>query len=157
MKFLVVKNLKKEKQFKPIIAGLLLFMLLYVISDFFVKSHSLGLDTSSLSNSLFGNEEEYLEPMPTSVFLEMWHIEIFLTMMLLLSLGAVFSRFSSDSIFNQRVLHSTMIAALFSLVFLAVAFFFEASFTLAYLITFYLSRMGILYMAIFSLKSLYAK
>ncbi|WP_428737079.1 hypothetical protein [Sulfurimonas sp.] len=155
MKFLVVKNLKHDQHFKPILTGLLLFILFYIPSDFYVKAHSLGVTQNTLQSTLFGNDEEYLDPMQTSVFLENWHVEIFFMMMILLTLSAVFIRLSNHIKFDSYITHLTMICAFSSLLSLAGCFFLYPKLSFIYLGTFYLWHIGALYMVVTSLKRLY--
>lgn len=155
MKFLLVKDLKSDRHFKPIITGLLLFTLLYLTADIFVKYNSLGVTPTKLTATLFGNEEEYLDPMQTSVFLENWHMEIFFMMMILLSLGAVFVRVCGMAKKNIVITNVTLISAFASLIFLMGAFFYLDWLIFLYLVSFYLWHLGSFFMVTFSLWKLY--
>ena len=42
----------------------------YLVVNLFVRDYTLGLLPTQINNSLFGNEEEYLDPMGISSFLE---------------------------------------------------------------------------------------
>jgi len=138
---------------RPILTGLLLFTLLYIISDFFVKYSSFGLLPHAIELTLFGSEEEFLDPITKASFLEFWHIEIFFLMMILLTLSAVFARLSSKS--RILITNIVMISAFVSLVSLALAFFASKIFIWLYVISFFLWHIFASYMALFSLWKLY--
>ena len=106
MKFTLIKDLKQDSLMKPILSGLLIFTLLYLIADIIVKNATVGIFITDITYSLFGNEEEFLDPMLQSTFLEFWHIEIFFIMMILLSLSAVFIRLSTMNIKNLVIFNS---------------------------------------------------
>lgn len=155
MRFTLLKNLQRESLMKNILSGLLLFIFLYVLSDIFVKQSTLGLSVESINTTLFGNEEEFLDPMNKAYFLEFWHMEIFFMMMALLTLSAVFIRIASINKRNTFVLHAVMIFALSDLLCIAASYFFSSVFVLPYIISFFLWHLLALYMIVSSLWGLY--
>ncbi|MDF1879641.1 hypothetical protein JHD46_08330, partial [Sulfurimonas sp. SAG-AH-194-C20] len=76
MRFTLIKDLKQDKAMKPLLNGLLIFMLLYFIADFFVLNDTLGLLNEDIRMTLFGNADEFIDPMDKSVFLEYLHGQI---------------------------------------------------------------------------------
>jgi len=140
---------------RPILAGLLIFILLYLISESFVKYFSFGIFPDAVALSLFGSEEDYIDPLSTSSFLEFWHMEIFFTMMLLLTLSSIYIRVSKKSNFSILTLNLVMIPALVSLLALLASFFISSHFVYLYSFTFILWHLSALYMSIYSLWKLY--
>jgi len=140
---------------KPILSGLLIFMFLYIVADIFVKQQTIGLSSSEVSLTLFGNTEEFLDPISKAVFLETLHAEVFFLMMILLMLSAVFIRLRAKKRFSITLLNITMTSALLALLSLALAYFFSASFINLYVVTFFLWHCGALLMSALSLWSLY--
>lgn len=153
MRFTLIKDLKKDTTMKPILVGLLLFTLLYLISDIFVKESSFGISIDTVNTSLFGNEEEFIDPLSKSSFLEFWHMQIFFMMMILLTLSAVFVRLVSKA--KLLLLNLLMISALLSLVSLFGAFFLSGAFVQIYVVTFFAWHIFAIYMILASLWSLY--
>ncbi|MGB6020221.1 MAG: hypothetical protein WBF77_11575, partial [Sulfurimonadaceae bacterium] len=92
MKFTLVKDVKNDTLMRPLLGGLLLFILLFVSADILLRSDHIGLTPSALAQTLFGNEEEYIEPVTEHFLLEMIHSDIFFIMMTLLTLSAVYAR-----------------------------------------------------------------
>jgi len=153
VRFTLIKDLKKDRSMKPILMGLLLFMLLYLLADFFVKSASIGLLSDAVTLTLIGNVDEYLDPIAEASFLEHLHTETFFLMLLLLTLSAVFIRLNSTRKFSLTLLNTTMLSALLSLISLAMAYYISLSFVTLYVITFFLWHIGALLMTLLSLWS----
>lgn len=155
MKFTLIKDLKQDSLMKPILSGLLIFTLLYLIADIIVKNATVGIFITDITYSLFGNEEEFLDPMLQSTFLEFWHIEIFFIMMILLSLSAVFIRLSTMNIKNLVILNTTLLSAIVSLISIVMSYFVSDSFLIVYVMSFFLWHILSFYMALISLWNLH--
>ena len=155
MRFTLIKNLQEDKSMRPILTGLLIFTLFYLISDIFVKHLNFGIFPDAVSLSLFGDEEQYIDPLSTASFLEFWHIEIFLMMMILLTLSAVFIRLSKKNKSKVIVLNVLMLSALFSLISLLLAFFISKTFVFLYSFLYIVWHVTAIYMILYSLWKLY--
>ena len=139
---------------KPLLNGLLIFITLYLIFDIFVKSHTLGLSIQTISTTLFGNTDEFLDPMNKSVFLEFIHMQIFFLMMLLLTLSAVFIRLFSKKKTTILLMNLLMFFGILSPITLAAAYFYSSEFISIYLLCFFSWHIIALYMALKSLWEL---
>ena len=155
MRFTLIKNLQEDKSMRPILTGLLIFTLFYLISDIFVKHLNFGIFPDAVSLSLFGDEEQYIDPLSTASFLEFWHIEIFLMMMILLTLSAVFIRLSKKNKSKVIILNVLMLSALFSLISLLLAFFISKTFVFLYSFLYIVWHVTAIYMILYSLWKLY--
>lgn len=156
MQFTIVKNLKKDEAMSNILKGLLFPILIYLIADLFVKHLSIGLMPNALTLSLFGSEEEFIEPMTQSIFLEFWHVEIFFIMMILLTLSAIYIRVVNHVRHYKITLNIVMISALLSLVSLPLAYYVSTSFVLIYVVTYSVWHLGAIYMSLRSIWEIYA-
>ena len=155
MRFTLIKSLNQDKSMRPILTGLLIFTLFYIISDILVKYSNFGVFPNEVTTTLFGNEDEFIDPLSASSFLEFWHVEIFFIMMILLTLSTVFVRLAKHNTLKIIVLNILMLSALFSLFSLLFAFFISPVFVLAYSILFLTWHMVAMYMIIYSLWKLY--
>jgi len=155
MRFTLIKDIKQDKMMKPILNGLLLFLLFYLIADIFVKSANFGISIETIMTTLFGNEEEYIDPITTAVLLEFWHGEIFYSMMILLTLSTIFIRVCKSYKLRLILLNTLMLSALLSLIALPLAYFVSSFFVYIYLYTFFLWHISAIYIAIHSLIKLY--
>ncbi len=153
MKFTLIKELKQEKSMKLILTGFLSFILLYLIADILVKQSTFGLFFDAINLTLFGSQEEYIDPITQASFLEFWHIEIFFMMMILLTLSAVFARVSNKGII--LVTNMLMISAITSLLSIALAFYMSNIFIHVYVLTFFIWHITAIYMILNSLWKLY--
>jgi len=140
---------------RPLLGGLLLFMLLFLSADVLLKSDHIGLTPSTLSQTLFGNEEEYIEPATEHFLLELMHSDIFFMMMTLLTLSAVYARLCQNRTIRIVNINATMITALLSILFLPLAYYVSKSFVLPYILTFYSWHILALFMAVASLYYLF--
>lgn len=155
MRFTLIKDLKQDKTMRPILSGLLLFITLYLISDIFTKNYSFGISIKAINTTLFGDEENYIDPLTTSSLLEFWHSEIFFSMMLLLTLSAIFIRVVHSYRLRFVLLNTLMLSALLSLVALSLAYFFHPLFVYLYLYTFFIWHITAIFIALYSTYKLY--
>jgi len=150
MRFTLIKDLKKDSSMRPILSGLLIFTSLYLMADIFVKYLSFGIFSSMIELTLFGNEEEFLDPITQASFLEFIHTEIFFIMMILLTLSAVFIRMATNKKINFIIMNITMISAIFSLISLALSYYISKSFVDIYVFSFFTWHILSIYMSIYS-------
>ncbi len=155
MKFVLINNIQDDKAMVLILKGFLVFIFLFLISNILVMHSNFGISVDSVNISLFGNEDEYIDPMNKAAFLEFWHTQIFFIMMILLTLNAVFIRVAKKNI--KIMVNLLMISALSSLISLGFAFYFSSSFVVVYLLTFFLWHGVAIYMIIYSFWKLNAR
>jgi len=155
MKFLVVKNINEDKNFKPLLGGLLLFMLFYLFVNIFLKHYSIGILPLDLANNFLGNEQTYLDPMELHVFLEFWHMDIFFMMMILLTLSAVYMRINKYSKLTLLTTHINLLSAFIYLSSLAMSYFFISWFVYLSFVSFVIWHLLSVYMTSISLYKLY--
>ena len=155
MKFTLVKDIKGDTLMRPILGGLLLFILLFLSADVVLKNDHIGLTPTALAQTLFGNEEEYIEPVTEHFLLELMHSDIFFMMMTLLTLSAVYARLCQNKTIRIVNINATMISALLTILFLPLAYYLSAIFIFPYIIAFYAWHILALFMAIASLYYLY--
>jgi len=134
--------------------GLLLFTLLYIVIDIFVKQSSFGLFTHDIYTTLYGNEDEFLDAITQATFLELIHTEIFFLMMILLTLSAVFARVSNKKAYSIAIINTLMISGLLTLITLGLSFFVNADFITLYVLSYFTWHSVALYMTLYSLWTL---
>lgn len=155
MKFTLIKNIQKDSAMSLILKGFLVFILLYLIADILVMKSSFGLTVETISATLFGNEEEYIDPINEAGFLEFWHTQIFFIMMILLTLNAIFIRVANRSrVINTNIL---MISAITSLISIVLAYYVSAFFVNIYMWSYFIWHGMATYMIIYSFWKLRAK
>ncbi len=115
MKFTLVKDLKNDPLMRPLLSGLLLFTMLFIISDIGQKKHDIGLHVSSASATFYGNEAAFIDPISLEVVLQTVHTDLFFMMMILLTLGAVYGRLVPNTRKSRFMMHLLNASALGSL------------------------------------------
>ena len=140
---------------RPLLGGLLLFILLFLSADLLLKEMAIGLTPTQLSETLYGNEEEYIEPLGKHALLEQIHGDIFFMMMTLLTLSAVYARLCQNTNLRMVNINAMMISALLSVLFLPLAYYASAHFILPYILAFYSWHILAFFMALVSLYYLF--
>ena len=155
MKFTIIKNLQKDSAMSLILKGFLVFILLYLAADILVMKSSFGISADVINTTLFGNEEEYIDPISEASFLEFWHTQIFFIMMVLLTLSAIFIRVAKRSrIILTNIL---MISAITSLITLPLAYYMSNFYVNVYVATYFIWHIMAIYMIFYSFWKLNAK
>jgi len=158
MRFTLIKNLKQDNSMRPILNALLSFTLMYLVLDIFVTQESIGLFSEKIKITLFGNEEEFVDPMSSIYFLEYIHTQIFFLMMIFLTLSAVYARVSTKKTYSIIVINTLMVSGLLALISLFLSFFSNELFINVYVGSFFIWHITAIYMTLYSLWSLnYAK
>ncbi|OIP56115.1 MAG: hypothetical protein AUK54_02760 [Helicobacteraceae bacterium CG2_30_36_10] len=155
MKFTLVKDLRKDRVMKPILSGFLVFTLLYLLSDIFVKQSTFGIFPHAIETSLFGNEEEFLDGLSQASFLELWHVEIFFIMMIAFTTSTVYIRLSGASKTALLAVNIMLLTALLSLVTLALAYYLSPHFIYIYVSSFFIWHIVAFFCTLISLKRLH--
>ncbi len=151
MRFTLVKDLRKDALMRPLLSGLMLFTGAFLIADIFLKSQHIGLDTQTLSQTLYGNEALFAEPVSEHFMLELLHSDIFFMMMVLLTLSAVYARLCPFKRFAAVLINVAMLAGISDIVLLALAYFRGSAFILPWLGAFWIWHAAALFMAAASL------
>jgi len=138
MRFTLIKNIKKDKSLKPMLNGLFIFMLLFLVADILVKESGFGVSSNQVNITLFGDEENYIDPLSKSLFLEHIHTETFFMMMLLLTLCAVFNRLHQEKRYALLYTNIVMLSALLSILSLGLSYFYSELFISVYIFSFFL-------------------
>jgi len=155
MRFTLINNIQKDSAMSLILKGFLTFIFVYLAADILVMKSGFGISAESVNITLFGDEENYIDPITESSFLEFWHTQIFFIMMILLTLNAIFIRVASSA----RILLTNllMISSILSLVSLPLAFYISATFVNIFIATFFIWHGVAAYMIIYSFWKLNAK
>ncbi len=154
MRFTLIKDLKQDITMKPLLNGLLIFMLMYLIADIFVIDATLGLLVEDIKMTLFGNIDEYIDPIDKSVFLEYIHGEIFFMMMILLTLSTVYARLCSIKNYSIIIINILMLSALLALISLGISYFYAPNFLSVYVLSYFIWHITAFIMALHSLWNL---
>lgn len=122
MRFLVTKE-RFSKSWRKLLMGLILFILLFSIIDTILHHYLIGLTPVSASVTLFGDEENFEEPILLSALLLQVHIDCFINMFVLLVLGALYIRLFEYKKRTATEIHLLFLGGLLSPLLLLAAYF----------------------------------
>ncbi|MBD3800035.1 MAG: hypothetical protein IE886_01035 [Campylobacterales bacterium] len=151
MRFTLVKDLRSDALMRPLLNGLLLFTGSFLVADAFLKRDHIGLDRERLSNTLYGNEAEFIDPVSEHFVLELLHSDIFFMMMTLLTLSAIYARLCPLKRIAAVVINLAMVAALADVVLFVLAYYRGDAYLLPWLGAFWTWHGAALFMAFASL------
>lgn len=140
---------------RPLLTFLLLFIMIYLLSDIFVKYFSFGLFPNQVRTTLFGDIKEFIDPIIEAEFLEFWHAEIFFAMMVLFTLSTIYIRLTQASKLAIFIVNLMMISALLCLVSLPLAYYAWAPLVNLYVLSFFLWHLSTLFAALHAIKRFY--
>lgn len=136
MRFVLLKDLRKDPLMRPLMGGMLLFLALFLMFDLRNAQTMPGWSPDGIATMLYGDEEAFIDPLEAAVFWEMLHTQTFVTMMALLTLSALFGRLCRAERRAVILVNVVMISALSSLLALIAAFYLGSGWILPYLIAF---------------------
>lgn len=132
---------------RPLLSGLMLFTGAFLVADIFLKDQHIGLSIKTISQTLYGNEELFAEPVSEHFVLELLHSDIFFMMMVLLTLSAVYARLCPFKRVAVVVINIAMLAGLSDIVLFALAYFRGSAYIFPWLGAFWIWHAAALFMA----------
>ena len=122
------KELNKNPLLKKLILFLVLTLLLYLGLDILLHQHQIGLTLTTATNTILGNEEEFLDPILFDTLLERTHSNILSSMITLMLLAVILIRLNPSA--KQYLIHFSFITAILSHVVLLLTFSYSLFITL---------------------------
>ena len=157
MKFLVTKDLAHSTLLSYLMGSVVFAILLYLGLDTVLHAYIIGLDMHSVSVTLFGDAENFVEPILIDSLLLQVHIDLFMTLFALLILSSIFIRLYSDKVMTKWIVHLLFIMGMLAPATLLLTYLISASFTAIWLISFILWHVLAFIVALMILKKLWFK
>ncbi len=157
MKFLVTKDLEYSTLIKNLMAGVVFALFFFFLLDVVLHSYVLGLDVSTLSTTLFGNPDEFIEPILLDTLLLQVHIDLFMALFSIMIVASIYIRLHSKKVMTKWLVHALFILGLFTPILLLVAYFTNVWFVTIWLVTFICGHLLAMWMSLLSLKKLLSK
>lgn len=157
MKFLVTKDLAHSTLLSYLMGSVVFVILLYLGLDTVLHAYVIGLDMHSVSVTLFGDAENFVEPLLIDSLLLQVHIDLFMTLFALLILSSIYIRLYSSKVMTKWIVHLLFILGMLSPVTLMLAYFVSTLFAAMWLISFILWHLLASVVAIMILKKLLFK
>ncbi len=157
MKFLLNKDLEHSSLLKNLMAGVVFALFFYFILDVVLHGYLVGLDVPTLSTTLFGNPDEFIEPILIDTLLLQIHIDLFMALFSILIVASIYIRLYSKNMMTKWLVHALFILGLFTPILLMVAYFTNVWFVTIWLVTFIFGHLLAMWMSLLSLKRLLSK
>jgi hypothetical protein len=157
MKFLVTKDLAHSTLLSYLMGSVVFAILLYLGFDMVLHAYVIGLDMQSASVTLFGDVENFVEPVLIDSLLLQVHIDLFMTLFALLILSSIFIRLYSDKVMTKWIIHLLFSLGMLAPIALLFAYFVSASLTAIWLVSFVLWHILASIVAVIILKKLLFK
>ena len=136
MKFLITKDLDYSTLLSYLMGIVVFAILLYLGLDVVLHAYVIGLDMHSVSITLFGDAENFVEPVLIDSLLLQVHIDLFMTLFAILILSSIYIRFYSSKMMTKWIVHLLFIMGMLAPATLLLAYFVSALFTVIWLISF---------------------
>jgi hypothetical protein len=136
MKFLVTKDLAHSQLLAYLIGAVLIAILLYLGLDVVLHGYVIGFDMPAIHSTLFGNAETFEEPILIDSLLLQIHIDLFITIFVLLILSSVYIRLYDKTTVMKWVLHALFVSGLLAPLSLLLAYFWSEVFVAVWVVTF---------------------
>jgi len=136
MKFLVTKDLEHFVHLRYLMVGVVSAILLYLGFDTLLHAYVIGLDMHSVSVTLFGDVENFIEPVLIDSLLLQVHIDLFMTLFALLILSAVYIRLFAGRATTKWIVHILFITGMLAPLTLLLAYYVSDLFAAVWLIGF---------------------
>jgi len=148
MQFLITNDLDKTPFLKYLMVMLTFFVVLFVALDIALHHYHIGLTVESAMQTLHGNEEAFIEPILFPALLLQVHIDLFLSMFVLLLLAAMYIRLYTKAESTYLWVHFLFITAFLSSLLLLINYFYPyPAGMLAWIILFYIWHVIALYLS----------
>jgi hypothetical protein len=157
MKFLVTKDLQHSTLLGNLMVGVSVALFFYLGLDVVLHAYVIGSDLTNISNTLYGNVEEFIEPILIDTLLLQVHIDLFMTLFSIMIIASIYIRLYSDKRVTKWLVHMLFVLGLFAPLFLLVAYFTSVGFVYAWLASFILGHLLCMAMSLRIVKKLLLK
>ena len=122
-------------------AGVSVALFFYLGLDTVLHAYVIGSDMLSITNTLYGNVEEFIEPILLDSLLLQVHIDLFMSLFSIMIISSIYIRLYSDKSVTKWLMHMLFILGLLAPLFLMVAYFTSIGFVYAWLVCFGLGHL----------------
>jgi predicted neutral ceramidase superfamily lipid hydrolase len=157
MKFLIKKDIEYSRLFKSLIVSVISTLFIYLLLDIALHYFVIGIDISSISNTLYGNEAHFTEAILLDSLLLQVHIDLFMNIITLMILSSVYIRYFSNNPSTKVLIHILLLSGILAPISLLIAYFSSVIFIYLWLVCFALAHIIALFMSLAIIKRLLSK
>ena len=140
MKFLISKELAHKSLMTRLMLGVSVVLFFYLGLDVILHGYIIGSDLETILNTLYGNVEEFIEPILLDSLLLQVHIDLFMSLFCLMIIASIYIRLFSEQRATKWMVHTLFILGVISPLFLMVAYFTSILFVYMWLMVFILGH-----------------
>ena len=154
MKFLVTKDLAHSTLLSRLMLGVCVALFFYLGLDVLLHGYVLGADMTSIQNTLYGNTEEFIEPILIDTLLLQVHTDLFMSLFSILIIASIYIRLYSSQTITKWLVHFLFILGLLAPLSLVIAYFTSMGIVYVWLATFILGHFLGMWMSLRIIKKL---
>jgi len=156
MKFLVSKDTAPTPLLRQLMTAVTVAMLLYLLLDVVLHGYLIGFSPQAAAQTLYGNEEAFVEPILFESLLLQVHIDLFMALVSLLIVVSIYLRMKHKEKVRKGLLHALFLSALAAPLLLIAAYFGGSFWLYGWVGAFYLWHLLALFVGMVALKRLIA-
>jgi len=154
MKFLVTKDLAHSTLLGNLMLGVCVALFFYLGLDVVLHGYVLGTNITEIGTTLYGNVEEFVEPILIDSLLLQVHIDLFMSLFGIMIITSIYIRLFSAKKSTKKLVHALFILGLFAPIALITAYFASVVFVYVWLFSFVLWHLLGMGMALVIIKKL---
>ena len=141
MKFLISKELSQTTLMRKLMIAVCVALFFYLGLDVLLHAYVFGFELSDISSTLYGNAEEFIEPILLDTLLLQVHIDLFMSLLSMMIIASIYIRLYSEDGFTKIVVHALFILGLIAPLLLIVSYFTAMACVYAWLGSFMLGHL----------------
>lgn len=157
MKFLVTKDLAHSTLLGNLMLGVCVALFLYLGLDIVLHGYVMGTNITEIGTTLYGNTEEFIEPLLIDSLLLQVHIDLFMSLFSIMLIASIYIRLFSTKKSTKKLVHTLFILGLVAPIALLTAYFTSVGFVYGWIASFILWHILGMGMAVAIIKKLLFK
>jgi len=157
MKFLVTKDLAYSALLKNLIVGVCIALFFYFILDIVLHGYVIGFEFEDIIATLYGNTEEFIEPILIDSLLLQVHMDLFMSLLAVMTIASIYIRLFSTKKMTKWLVHSFFLLSLLSPIILMVAYLTSKIFVILWIGGFLAGHFLAMVMTVMIIKKLLLK
>jgi len=157
MKFLVTKDLAHSTLLSNLMLGVCVALFLYLGLDVILHGYVLGTNITEVSTTLYGNVEEFVEPILIDSLLLQVHIDLFMSLFGIMIIASIYIRLFSAKPSTKKLVHALFTFGLAAPLALLIAYFTSVGFVYSWVVSFLFAHLLAIAMALAIIKKLLFK
>lgn len=135
MKFVLSKDIEHSKLLNTLLIGVSAALFFYLVFDLILHGYIIGSDISTISATLYGNAEEFIEPILLDALLLQVHIDLFMSLFTFMILATIYIRLFSEEKMTRWFVHLLFIFGILAPLMLLVAYLSSIVFVYLWILT----------------------